>query len=140
MHTQTRFHLKTFDHRMTSFIIIHNLIVLRTWDTHNNHALFCSMYWDFPPDFDECNENQTSYFHSMLAIDKLYIWSLIWINMYFLVAGFSIFFEFKHFKPKKNMISTKCWAFMEKDEIKEGPVALELYVYQVDIFHVFSSP
>ena len=98
------------------------------------------MYWDFSPDFDEYNENQTSYFHSMLAIDKLYIWSMIWINMYFLVAGFSIFFEFKHFKPKKNMISTKCWAFMEKDEIKEGPVALELYVYQVYFFHVFSSP
>ncbi|XP_061174465.1 axin interactor, dorsalization-associated protein B-like [Saccostrea echinata] len=46
--------------------------------------------------------------------------------------GFSIFFEFKHFKPKKNMISTKCWAFMEKDEVKEGPVALELYQKPAD--------
>lgn len=46
--------------------------------------------------------------------------------------GFSIFFEFKHFKPKKNIISTKCWAFMEKDEIKEGPVALELYQKPAD--------
>lgn len=50
---------------------------------------------------------------------------LLWkVSCHF--AGFSIFFEFKHFKPKKNMISTKCWAFMEKDEIKEGSVALEL--------------
>ncbi|XP_062614451.1 axin interactor, dorsalization-associated protein B-like [Saccostrea cucullata] len=46
--------------------------------------------------------------------------------------GFSIFFEFKHFKPKKNMISTKCWAFMERDEVKEGPVALELYQKPAD--------
>ncbi|KAJ8308610.1 hypothetical protein KUTeg_013484 [Tegillarca granosa] len=40
--------------------------------------------------------------------------------------GFGIFFEFKHYKPKKKIVSTKCWAVLEKDEIKEGPVVLEL--------------
>ncbi|KAK3092632.1 hypothetical protein FSP39_005182 [Pinctada imbricata] len=49
-----------------------------------------------------------------------------------LPMGFAIFFEFKHFKPKKKVVSTKCWAFMEKDEIKEGPVVLELYKKPTD--------
>ena len=53
------------------------------------------------------------------------------INMYEITklqcfAGFAVFFEFKHYKPKKKSISTKCWAFLEKDEIKEGPVVIEL--------------
>ena len=41
-------------------------------------------------------------------------------------AGTAIFFEFKHFKPKRKQISTKCWTFMEMDEIKAGPACLEL--------------
>lgn len=40
--------------------------------------------------------------------------------------GFAIFFEFKHYKPKKATVSTRCWAFMERDEIKEGTAVLEL--------------
>uniref|UniRef100_A0A8C6AE07 Axin interactor, dorsalization-associated protein n=1 Tax=Marmota marmota marmota TaxID=9994 RepID=A0A8C6AE07_MARMA len=39
-----------------------------------------------------------------------------------LTKGAAIFFEFKHYKPKKSFISTKCFAFMEMDEIKPGPI------------------
>ena len=41
-------------------------------------------------------------------------------------VGAAIFFEFKHFKPKKKTKSTKCFSFLEMDEIKEGKVFLEL--------------
>lgn len=40
--------------------------------------------------------------------------------------GAAIFFEFKHYKPKKRFTSTKCFAFMEMDEIKAGPIVIEL--------------
>ena len=43
-----------------------------------------------------------------------------------MLAGTAIFFEFKHFKVKKRTISTKCFAFMEMDELKPGPVVIEL--------------
>ena len=43
-----------------------------------------------------------------------------------LFSGFTVFFEFKHYKPKKKIVSTKCWACMEKDEITDGSTALEL--------------
>ncbi|XP_064622486.1 axin interactor, dorsalization-associated protein-like [Lineus longissimus] len=46
--------------------------------------------------------------------------------------GFAIFFEFNHYKPKKKIVSTKCWTFLENDEIKEGPLALELYKKPTD--------
>lgn len=41
-------------------------------------------------------------------------------------VGAAIFFEFKHYKPKKRFTSTKCFAFMEMDEIKAGPIVIEL--------------
>ncbi|XP_075893908.1 axin interactor, dorsalization-associated protein isoform X2 [Nelusetta ayraudi] len=44
-----------------------------------------------------------------------------------LPKGAAIFFEFKHYKPKKRFTSTKCFAFMEMDEIKPGPIVIELY-------------
>ncbi|TWW68756.1 Axin interactor, dorsalization-associated protein [Takifugu flavidus] len=44
-----------------------------------------------------------------------------------LPKGAAIFFEFKHYKPKKKFTSTKCFAFMEMDEIKAGPIVIELY-------------
>uniref|UniRef100_A0A5F8H9U2 C2 Aida-type domain-containing protein n=1 Tax=Monodelphis domestica TaxID=13616 RepID=A0A5F8H9U2_MONDO len=44
--------------------------------------------------------------------------------------GAAIFFEFKHYKPKKRFTSTKCFAFMEMDEIKPGPIIIELYKKQ----------
>eukprot|EP01112_Ceratiomyxa_fruticulosa_P017281 TRINITY_DN5355_c0_g1_i2.p1 TRINITY_DN5355_c0_g1~~TRINITY_DN5355_c0_g1_i2.p1 ORF type:complete len:288 (-),score=65.89 TRINITY_DN5355_c0_g1_i2:108-971(-) len=47
--------------------------------------------------------------------------------------GSAIVFEFKHFKPKGDYISTKCWAFMELDEIKPGPVVLEIYAKPTDV-------
>lgn len=43
-------------------------------------------------------------------------------------AGAAIFFEFKHYKPKKRFTSTKCFAFLEMDEIKPGPIVIELWV------------
>uniref|UniRef100_A0A7N4PTW1 Axin interactor, dorsalization associated n=1 Tax=Sarcophilus harrisii TaxID=9305 RepID=A0A7N4PTW1_SARHA len=48
------------------------------------------------------------------------------------VPGAAIFFEFKHYKPKKRFTSTKCFAFMEMDEIKPGPIIIELYKKPTD--------
>lgn len=42
--------------------------------------------------------------------------------------GTAIFFEFKHYKPKKDIVSTKCFSFIEQDEIKPGPACIELWV------------
>ncbi|KAG2452599.1 hypothetical protein HYH02_002836 [Chlamydomonas schloesseri] len=44
----------------------------------------------------------------------------------------AIFFEFRHFKAKKNKKSIKAYAFMEMDEIKSGPVTLEVYKKPAD--------
>ncbi|XP_062040221.1 LOW QUALITY PROTEIN: axin interactor, dorsalization-associated protein-like [Lepus europaeus] len=41
-------------------------------------------------------------------------------------------FEFKHCKPKKWFTSTKCFAFMDMDEIKPGPIVIELYKKSTD--------
>mmetsp|Transcript_37807 Transcript_37807/g.119256 ORF Transcript_37807/g.119256 Transcript_37807/m.119256 type:complete len:293 (+) Transcript_37807:292-1170(+) len=51
-----------------------------------------------------------------------------------LPVGSAVFFEFKHFKPKKKKISTKAFAFMEYDEISksDGPVVLEIYKKPTD--------
>ncbi|KAJ8355457.1 hypothetical protein SKAU_G00182510 [Synaphobranchus kaupii] len=49
-----------------------------------------------------------------------------------LSKGTAIFFEFKHYKPKKRFTSTKCFAFMEMDEIKPGPIVIELYKKPTD--------
>ncbi|RXM33709.1 Axin interactor, dorsalization-associated protein [Acipenser ruthenus] len=48
------------------------------------------------------------------------------------VPGAAIFFELKHYKPKKRFTSTKCFAFMEMDEIKPGPIIVELYKKPTD--------
>lgn len=49
-----------------------------------------------------------------------------------LTKGAAIFFEFKHYKPKKRFTSTKCFAFMEMDEIKSGSIVIELYKKPTD--------
>ncbi|CAB1445100.1 unnamed protein product [Pleuronectes platessa] len=49
-----------------------------------------------------------------------------------LAKGAAIFFEFKHYKPKKRFTSTKCFGFMELDEIKPGPIVIELYKKPTD--------
>lgn len=49
-------------------------------------------------------------------------------NLPSILPGAAIFFEFKHYKPKKRFTSTKCFAFMEMDEIKPGPIVIELWV------------
>ncbi|CAD7956915.1 unnamed protein product [Amoebophrya sp. A25] len=48
--------------------------------------------------------------------------------------GCSIFFEFKHYKPKKKKISTRCWCFMELGELrKDEESVLELYHKPTDL-------
>ena len=37
-----------------------------------------------------------------------------------------MFLDFKHYKPKKDIVSTRCFAFMEQDEFKPGPACIEL--------------
>lgn len=49
-----------------------------------------------------------------------------------ITKGAAIFFEFKHYKPKKRFTSTKCFAFMEMDEIKPGQIVIELYKKPTD--------
>jgi len=54
--------------------------------------------------------------------------------------GYSVFFEFKHYKPKKKKVSTRCFAFMEYDEILKAkqtgqPLSLELYQKPTDFTH-----
>jgi hypothetical protein len=47
-----------------------------------------------------------------------------------------VFFEFKHYKPQKKKISTRCFAFMEAKELakaKGNPVVLELYAKPTDL-------
>ena len=46
-----------------------------------------------------------------------------------------LFFEFKHYKPQKKKISTRCYALMEAKEIglaKGQPACLELYTKPTD--------
>eukprot|EP00933_Yihiella_yeosuensis_P075034 TRINITY_DN84170_c0_g1_i1.p1 TRINITY_DN84170_c0_g1~~TRINITY_DN84170_c0_g1_i1.p1 ORF type:complete len:288 (+),score=54.99 TRINITY_DN84170_c0_g1_i1:105-866(+) len=48
--------------------------------------------------------------------------------------GAAIFFEFKHYKPKKKMISTRCFAFMEMNELKpDEEMVLEIYHKPTDL-------
>ncbi len=44
-----------------------------------------------------------------------------------LPQGTCLFYEFKHYKPKKAKTSTKCYGFMELDELKSGTFPLEMY-------------
>merc|ERR1719350_154824 len=40
----------------------------------------------------------------------------------------ALFFEFKHYKPKKKKISTRCWCFMELNELKrDEEIVIEIY-------------
>eukprot|EP00798_Chlamydomonas_sp_ICE-L_P032541 gene32541-17258_t len=41
--------------------------------------------------------------------------------------GAGIFFEFRHWKAKKHKKSVWCYCFLEMDEIKNGPITLEVY-------------
>ncbi|KAL3665430.1 hypothetical protein V7S43_009465 [Phytophthora oleae] len=46
--------------------------------------------------------------------------------------GAAITIEFFHYKAKKRKKSCRCWALLEMDEIKDGPVVLELYQKPMD--------
>jgi len=54
-------------------------------------------------------------------------------------SDYAVFFEFKHFKPKKKKTSTRCFAFMELDEIMSakdktgGALLLEIYKKPTDL-------
>uniref|UniRef100_A0A8C6G6A5 C2 Aida-type domain-containing protein n=1 Tax=Mus spicilegus TaxID=10103 RepID=A0A8C6G6A5_MUSSI len=64
-----------------------------------------------------------------------------------LTKGAAIFVEFKHYNPKKRFTSTKCFAFMEMDEIKPGTIRKKLrlstkkplYLYLYQSLHKESS-
>eukprot|EP00994_Dinema_validum_P007601 NODE_636_length_1480_cov_71.000000_g473_i0.p1 GENE.NODE_636_length_1480_cov_71.000000_g473_i0~~NODE_636_length_1480_cov_71.000000_g473_i0.p1 ORF type:complete len:293 (-),score=63.79 NODE_636_length_1480_cov_71.000000_g473_i0:547-1425(-) len=43
-----------------------------------------------------------------------------------------IFFEFRHYKPKKKKVSTRCWSLLTMDEVKEGAATLEIYAKPAD--------
>lgn len=46
----------------------------------------------------------------------------------------ALFFEFKHYKPKKKKISTRCWAFMELNElVPDQEIVLEIYHKPTDL-------
>ncbi|CAK4069037.1 unnamed protein product [Aphanomyces euteiches] len=45
----------------------------------------------------------------------------------------TIFFEFVHYKKDKRKKSVRCWTMLEMDEIKPGPLALELYAKPCDV-------
>ena len=59
-------------------------------------------------------------------------------------ANANLFFEFKHFKPKKSYMSVRCWSMLSRDEMEEeGPRALEIYAKPADFtakkFHKHSN-
>lgn len=46
----------------------------------------------------------------------------------------ALFFEFKHYKPKKKKVSTRCWGFMELSELRpDEEIVLELYQKPTDL-------
>jgi len=46
----------------------------------------------------------------------------------------ALFFEFKHYKPKKKKVSTRAWAFMELSELKmDDEIVLEIYHKPCDL-------
>jgi len=48
--------------------------------------------------------------------------------------GATIFFEFKHYKPFKKKVSTRCWSFMELGELKKDTdTVLEIYHKPTDL-------
>jgi hypothetical protein len=49
-----------------------------------------------------------------------------------LEEGSCVFFEFGHFKSAKDMISTRCFSFLELREISEGTVDLEIFKKPTD--------
>lgn len=46
----------------------------------------------------------------------------------------ALFFEFKHYKPKKKKVSVRCWSFMELSELKrDEEIVLEIYAKPTDL-------
>mmetsp|Transcript_40029 Transcript_40029/g.98356 ORF Transcript_40029/g.98356 Transcript_40029/m.98356 type:complete len:200 (-) Transcript_40029:105-704(-) len=54
-------------------------------------------------------------------------------NLDLILPGSAIFFEFRHYKKEKNKMSTKCWAFLEREDLRDGPHVLELYKKPTDL-------
>ena len=51
----------------------------------------------------------------------------------------AIFLEFKHWKPTKRKISTRCWSLLEMDELRNGAAVLEVYKKPTDFKKRLSS-
>nr|XP_002132148.1 axin interactor, dorsalization-associated protein isoform X1 [Ciona intestinalis] len=51
----------------------------------------------------------------------------IQVPLEILSKGSAIFFELFHYKHKRRSTSSKCFSFMELDELKPGPCVIELY-------------
>lgn len=73
------------------------------------------------------------HFHSnsnpfILIPNPLYFSPNIPFQCYSFSIGFAIFLELKHYKPSKRRTSIKCYSLLEQDELKPGPLALELWV------------
>ncbi|CAK8692711.1 axin interactor, dorsalization-associated protein-like [Clavelina lepadiformis] len=49
-----------------------------------------------------------------------------------MIRGSAVFFEMRYFKQKRKTTVTKCFAFMEIDELKAGPCVIELYKKPLD--------
>mmetsp|Transcript_11870 Transcript_11870/g.27597 ORF Transcript_11870/g.27597 Transcript_11870/m.27597 type:complete len:323 (-) Transcript_11870:142-1110(-) len=54
-------------------------------------------------------------------------------NLEQILPGSAIFFEFRHYKKQKAKISVKCWGFIEREDLKEGRHAVELYKKPTDL-------
>ena len=84
----------------------------------------------YPASSTQANSSLTnvSFFRDVEIGKKIFF---VIINFFFVLfclsfEGTAIFFEFKHYKPKKDIVSTRCFAFMEQDEFKPGPACIEL--------------
>jgi len=63
---------------------------------------------------------------SPITAEPFLLFNLWLLEFFFCIPGTAIFFEFKHYKPKKDIVSTRCFAFMEQDELKPGSACIEL--------------
>mmetsp|Transcript_22727 Transcript_22727/g.32084 ORF Transcript_22727/g.32084 Transcript_22727/m.32084 type:complete len:304 (+) Transcript_22727:45-956(+) len=76
-------------------------------------------------DTSTCKQQKPSYVVFEQPVHLQVPWEKVKSN------GYKIFFEFKHHKPKKKKISTRCFAVMESHEIEQRfqqpAVCLELY-------------
>ena len=66
---------------------------------------------------------------NIIRINRNFVLTVVLKRFYYIccLEG-GIYFILQHFKPKRHKISTKCFSILERDEIEEGAVALEMQV------------